>query len=105
MKLLVTRSRPGLGECEITLEVYQEIDADDTKRMICAVYQLTGQLRAPPKAWLRVMREELATLETIAREAGCVEMRMAGRFKQNIFPDYQPYEPASGLDGLRKELT
>jgi hypothetical protein len=99
MKFLVERQLPDIGKCEITLEVYEENDA-----LICAVYQLEGTIKAKPKAWLGVVRTELATLEGVAREAGCAEMRMAGRFKNSIFPDYEPFEPSSGLDGLRKRL-
>ncbi len=99
MKFLVERALPDVGKCEITLEVYEEDEA-----LICAVYQLAGSIKANPKAWLNIVRTELATLEGVAREAGCAEMRMAGRFKNSIFPDYEPFEPISGLDGLRKRL-
>lgn len=99
MKLLVRRALPDVGECEITLEVYQE-----DERMIGAIYQLDGKINLRPKAWLRLVRDELRTIETVAKDAGCVELRMAGRFKRNIFPDYQPFEPLSGAPGLRKEL-
>lgn len=101
MKFLVKRAVPGVGECEITLEVYQE--ADDP-RMIAAVYQLDGRINLPPKAWLQTIRAELQTIENVARDAGCAELRMVGRFTQKMFPDYEPYEPLSGLPGLRKAL-
>ncbi len=99
MKFLVERSLPNVGKCEITLEVYEE-----GGELVCAVYQLEGKIAAKPKAWLGIVRTELQTIEGVAREAGCKELRMAGRFKNSIFPDYQPYEPSSGLDGLRKRL-
>lgn len=99
MKLLVERSIPGIGVCEITLEVYEE-----DGRIIGAVYQVDGRVALPPKAWLATMRAELLIIENVAREAGCVELRMAGRFTKRMFPDYEPYEPLSGLPGLRKAL-
>ena len=95
----MTRALAGIGQCEITLEVYKEGD-----RLICGIFLIEGTINAKPKAWLQIVRSELRTLETIAREAGCEEVRMPGRFTTNIFPDYAPYEPSSGLPGLRKDL-
>lgn len=100
MKVLVERKLPNVGKCEITLEVY-----DEGGELVCAVYQLEGTITAGPKAWLGIVRSELTTIEGVAREVGCKELRMAGRFTQKMFPDYQPYTPLSGLPGLRKELS
>lgn len=92
----------GVGWGDIVLEVYQE--ADDP-RVVGAVYDLEGEINLKPKAWLALVRAELKLIEDEARKAGCTELRMVGRFTQKMFPDYQPYEPLSGLPGLRKELS
>lgn len=87
------------GEGVVTLDIYEE-----EGRMVCAVHQLTGRLRLPPKAWLATMRRELGLIEAVAKEAGCTEMRFVGRFKKRMFPDYDEYTSFDGSDGLRKAL-
>jgi hypothetical protein len=48
------------------------------------------------------MRGELRKIENIARDAGCTEMRVAGRDWSRILPDY---EPMPGIENrLRKAL-
>lgn len=86
------------GEADLTLQVYAEAD----ERVICGVLQLTGKVNLPPKAWVRFMRDELAKLEQVARNAGCKELRMAGRRWSRIFPDYSPLEGKT--NGIRKVL-
>jgi hypothetical protein len=82
----------------VTLEIY-----DEDGVIVCGIYQIEGRLNLPPKQWLRTMRAELAKIETIARNAGCAEMRLAGRNWQRILPDY---EPLPGIENrLRKALT
>lgn len=104
MKCTVTRTLPDIGECEIVFDVYEEISAEDS-RMICAVYQLEGTIKAQPKAWLKIVRSELQTLERIARDAGCRELRMAGRDWSRIFPDYEKHPLGAGKNVLRKVLS
>lgn len=101
MRFVLRRIVPGVGEADLVLEVYQE--ADDP-RFIAAIYDLEGTIDLKPKAWLRRVREELALIEEQARKAGCSELRFVGRFTNRMFPDYEPYEPLSGLPGLRKAL-
>jgi hypothetical protein len=85
------------GEGHVTLEIYQE-----DGRMICGIFQLFGHLDLGPKQWLRTLRGELTKLETIARDAGCEEMRIAGRDWSRVFPDYTPFDGVR--NGLRKAL-
>ena len=101
MKFEVERSAPGIGAVRIILDIYQE---QDDPRMIAAVHDLEGTIRLPPKAWLATVRTELKLIEDEARKAGCSELRFVGRFTRRMFPDYEPYEPLSGLPGLRKAL-
>jgi hypothetical protein len=89
----------GVGHADIIMEVYEEND-----RLVSAVYDLEGETNLPPKAWLKLVRMVLRLIEDEARKAGCTELRMVGRFTNKMFPDYEPYEPLSGLPGLRKAL-
>ncbi len=81
----------------VTLEFYEE-----DNRLICGIYQIEGRLKQPPKQWLRTMRAILKTIETVVRNAGCSEIRVAGRNWQRILTDY---EPMPGIENrLRKGL-
>jgi hypothetical protein len=81
----------------VTLEIYAE-----GNKQVCGIHQIEGQLRLPPKSWLKAMRDELTKIEDIARDAGCAEMRVAGRDWSRILTDY---EPLPGVpNGLRKVL-
>lgn len=81
----------------VTLEIYKEDD-----RLICGIYQIEGRLKQPPKQWLRTMRAILKDIETVVRNAGCSEIRVAGRNWQRILTDY---EPMPGIENrLRKGL-
>jgi hypothetical protein len=82
----------------VTLEIYAE-----DNRMVCGIYEIEGRLDERPKQWLRTMRAELEKLEGIARDAGCEEMRIAGRDWSRVFPGYTPFDGAE--NGLRKALT
>jgi hypothetical protein len=85
------------GEGLVTLEIYPEGNG-----LVCGIYRIEGRLRLPPKQWLRTMRGELRKIENIARDAGCTEMRVAGRDWSSILPDY---EPMPGIENrLRKVL-
>lgn len=83
------------GHGEIMLDVYEE-----EGRMICGVYRLDAKLER--NGWLRNMRAEMAKLEQVAKDAGCVEMRLGGRDWSRVFPGY---EFLMGVkNGLRKAL-
>lgn len=66
------------------LETYEEDGV-----LVCGIYRLDGTIRLEPKAWLRAVRAEVKKLENIARDAGCAEMRIAGRDWSRVLPDYQ----------------
>jgi hypothetical protein len=80
------------------LETYEEDGV-----LVCGVYRLDGTIRLEPKAWLRAVRAEMTKLETIARDAGCAEMRIAGRDWSRVLPDYEPL-PGGKPNRLRKRL-
>lgn len=85
------------GRVKIQIEVFEE-DGET----ICGIYQLTGTIRARPKAWLSAVRFELRKLERMARASGCAEMRVAGRNWSRILTDYAPFTGPE--NGLRKRL-
>jgi hypothetical protein len=85
------------GAGNITFELYEE-----DGHICCGILTLKGELKQPPKAWLKTMRDGLKNIEDMAREAGCAEMRIAGRDWSRVFPDYTPY--SGPRNGLRKVL-
>lgn len=90
--------RHDAGEVAVTFELYEEAG-----ELICGIYQFEGVMPFPPKTWLKLIRTEIKTIERLARDAGCVELRLGGRDWSRILPDY---EPLDGIpNGLRKRLT
>lgn len=85
------------GRVDVTLEVYEE----DGKR-VCGIYKLDGQINLPPRKWLAAVRDEMRVIERIAREAGCDELRIAGRNWAPILPDFDSL--IGPRNGLRKAL-
>jgi hypothetical protein len=82
----------------VAFEIYEE---DGT--LVCGLQQLEGRFNLPPKQWLRMVRAEMSKLESIARDAGCAEMRIAGRDWSRVLPDYEPL-PGGKPNRLRKRL-
>lgn len=81
----------------ITIEAFIE-----NGRQIAGIYELRGRVRLRPKAWLRAVRDEIRKIENIARNAGCVEMRVAGRDWSRILIGYERFNGVP--NGLRKAL-
>ena len=88
----------GVGCAAMILEVYGSGDF-----MVCGIYQMVGKIKAKPKAWLRVVREEMRKIERVCKESGISEMRVAGRDWHRILPDYEPFDGVP--NGLRKRLA
>lgn len=89
--------RPGVRVL-IRIEVYE-----DAGQMVCLIHTLSGTISLGPKAWLNAVRDEIWKLERIARQAGCVEMRIEGRDWSRVLPGYSHW-PAGEGHGLRKVL-
>lgn len=89
----------------VTLELYEDNQGtsdDPVLVKVCGIHHIEGQLRLPPKKWLQAIRAELKIIEGIARDAGCAEMRLAGRNWSRVLTDY---EPLPGIENrLRKVL-
>lgn len=88
--------RPG-AEVMMVLEVFEE-----EGRKVCGIRKVRGAITLAPKAWVAAVRAEVATIEGIARDAGCEEMRIAGRdwSKPLAGMGYEPFPAIS--NGLRK---
>ncbi len=86
------------GGVVVNLDVYEENGA-----MVCGIHAMAGKIKAPPKRWVRVVREELARIEALVRNAGCVEIRLCGRDWGRVLPDYEHYDGVP--NGLRKRLV
>lgn len=83
---------------DVVFEVYQ-----DNGEAVCGLYSLDGTIGLKPKAWLRTVRAHVAQFEDIARAAGCVELRIAGRDWSRVLPDYEPL-PGGKPNRIRKRL-
>jgi hypothetical protein len=92
----VPLSFPG-GAATVTFETYEE-DGE----LICGLLDLKGKFDRG--AFIASVRRELKTIEELAREAGCVEMRLAGRDWSRVLTDYEPL-PGGEPNRLRKRLT
>lgn len=71
-------------DAEAIFEVFSE--GGET---ICGLYQLKGKIGLKPKAWLSVVRDHVTQFEALAKNAGCAELRIAGRDWSRVLPDYQ----------------
>ena len=90
--------RRPYGKAVVEIEVYGDGDF-----MYAGIKRLKGRIDLPPKRWLKVVRAHVKRLETIVKESGCRELRVAGRFWGRVLLDYEPYDGVP--NGLRKRLT
>lgn len=84
----------GPGSALMVIEV--------TDGLACWVKYLAGRIDGGPKVRVAVIREAVAHIETVAREAGCTEINLCGRDWSAILPDYEALE--GHRNGLRKGL-
>ena len=81
--------------------VLQAVIEDDGNK-VCGIRQVVGSIPAPPKAWVAAVREEVAKVEGLARDAGFDEIRICGRDWSRVLDSY---EFIPGLpNGIRKRL-
>ena len=81
------------ADAALELEVFEEDGL-----LVCGILTLNGRIMLKPQAWLEAVRAEVLKLEGFARDAGCAEMRIAGRDWSRILPDYERF------DGVENEL-
>lgn len=77
----------------------------DDGRIICGIYDIEGEVRTGPKAFVKALREEMKRLEDGARANGAHEFRIGGRWARRVVPDYEPYPDPSDPLRRRKVLT
>lgn len=66
------------------------------------VYALAGRIGAPPRQMVQIVREGIAAIEQLARNAGYHEIRFGGRDWSFALPDYE--QAGETPDMLRKVL-
>lgn len=80
----------------VAFEIYEE-DGD----LICGLLDMEGSFDRG--TLVTVARREMKNIEALARNAGCSEMRVAGRNWSRVLTDYQPL-PGDIPNRLRKRL-
>src|SRR5690554_3504049 len=85
----------GPGECLMVIEV--------TDGLVCWVKYLAGHIDGGPKARVAIIREAVAIMESVARNAGCSEIKLCGRDWSRVLNTYRPFE--GHPNGLSKELA
>lgn len=84
----------GPGGCLMVIEI--------TDDLVCWVKYLAGAIEGGPKARVALMREAVARMESVARNAGCTEIKLCGRDWSRVLKNYRPLE--GHPNGLTKEL-
>lgn len=73
--------------------------SEDEGQPVAWVYAIVGRINGRPKERLQAMREALGIIENVARDAGCVAIRICGRDYSRMFPEYRPFDgPRNGLE-------
>lgn len=72
----------------------------DNGRIVCGVYDIKGERRAGPKAFVKAVREEIDRLEQAVKARGAQEFRIGGRWGRHVIQGYEPYPDPS--DPLRR---
>lgn len=80
---------------QFKFEAYEE-----DGRIVCGIYDLYGERKAGPKAFVKAIREEVANLERSAKANGAHIFRIGGRWARRVVPDYEPDPDPS--DPLRR---
>lgn len=83
----------------VTLQVFES-----NGELICGLRSIDGKIGLPPKALRAAMIADLAVIEGIVRDAGCVEMRHAGDDRKWFLPGYGPMNDNRLRNGRSKRL-
>lgn len=73
-----------------------------TDDLCCWIKCAAGAVEGGPKARVQTIREIMAFVEKVAREAGCSEIKICGRDWSRILKDYEPFDGFQ--NGIRKGL-
>ena len=69
-----------------------------TEELVCWVKYAAGRIDGGPKQRMQFFRDTMEHLASVAKNAGCTEVRLCGRDWARILPDYRP------ADGFPNEL-
>lgn len=85
----------GPGHALMVIEV--------TDGLVCWIKYLAGAIEGGPKARVAIIRAAVAHMETVARDAGCTEIKLCGRDWSRVLKSYRPFD--GHTNGLMKELS
>lgn len=97
MEVIKFRVRRPYADVLVTLQVFRENGV-----MVCGLRFIEGRIDLPPRAMRKAIIAELATIEKIAKDAGCTEMRHAGDDRAWCLPGYERMPEIK--NGRRKRL-
>jgi hypothetical protein len=69
------------------------IGVTTTRDGACFINYVAGSIIGGPRRFIRTARAIVAEIETLARQAGCTELRGGGRNWSRVFPEWEHYDP------------
>ncbi len=60
---------------------------------VCWINYVGGTDKGGPRTFIRAVRAIVAEIETLARDAGCTELRLGGRNWSRAFPEWEHFDP------------
>lgn len=75
-----------------------------TNQRCCWIVYIGGSISGSRRQWLGRVRMGMRYFEHLARQDGCVEMRVEGRDWSRVLTDYEPLDDVPGINELRKVL-
>ena len=70
----------------------------------CFINYVAGTVEGGPRKFIQTARDIVAEIETLARDAGCTELRGGGRNWSRVFPEWEHYDPEHP-NRIRKRLS
>jgi len=84
------------GIVVVTLGVFDGV-------MCCWLNYVAGSIDGGPRQFISAAREIATEIETLARKAGCIELRGGGRNWSRVFPEWEHFDP-DNPNRMRKRL-
>lgn len=69
----------------------------------CWINYVAGEIKGGPRTFVRTARAIVTGIETLARDAGCTELRGGGRNWARVFPEWERFDP-DHPNRMRKRL-
>lgn len=70
----------------------------------CWINYVAGEVAGGPKAFITASRRIIDEIATLARKAGCTELRGGGRNWSRVFPDWEHFDP-DNPNRMRKRIA